>query len=733
MRTVIVSGMHSEMNPSSGVGVTRSLHAAWPDLSVFGLDYSTRSSGLNLPELAGALIMPSLGSVDVEVAAQSLVQLAEERDAVYISGLDLEARILAGVCPDRILVPPVAAFEWIRKESLTPLGSVLGIHVPHTRVIDDIPSAAAEAEASGWRMWVKGPNYEAFRSLGTSTLERSVAELESSWGSPALLQQDIRGREASYCLSADQGTLLAACRMDKRQTTSLGKTWAGDVRTCNSRELSMLKTFVELTGWTGGAELEFVVDNRTEIEYLIDVNPRFPAWVHGATLAGINLPAELIRRHLGRALPPSKSQGPSFTRIVVEVPQLVAGVRPVGLDPAGHQAGKVHPSGMAALARALTRDDATRAHSLSGHRIDLPKEVATPVRHFLPDVLQARLTLAQQTLDEAAHAMGVRTELAYSMKTNPRSEVLELVRNASAGIECISRAEVSKAGIAAFRPERIILNGPGKWWPQSSTPMQVGLTFADSVEDLERMLDQIHRGMLQTSFVGIRVRPPRLGSRFGVDLNDREDFTAVAGLLSRIPRDCGFGMHFHHAVSAVGAEEWLDNFEGALELFASICSLEPISPAVVDIGGGWPAHMKVEHLRSVWESACGSAASTLGGEIRVIAEPGKMLVEPAMVLIARILEVHRKGGGIRSIVVDAAVNLLPDSSAPSRPVLWRRKGSDRWTELATGNGEILGRICMENDRLRRMVGLPSGMSEGDMVAFLGAGAYDESMAYGFAC
>ena len=51
VRTVIVSGMHSDMNPSPGVGVTRSLLAAWPDLRVFGLDYSTR---LDWTELARA-------------------------------------------------------------------------------------------------------------------------------------------------------------------------------------------------------------------------------------------------------------------------------------------------------------------------------------------------------------------------------------------------------------------------------------------------------------------------------------------------------------------------------------------------------------------------------------------------------------------------------------------------------------------------------------------------------
>ena len=109
-----------------------------------------------------------------------------------------------------------------------------------------------------------------------------------------------------------------------------------------------------------------------------------------------------------------------------------------------------------------------------------------------------------------------------------------------------------------------------------------------------------------------------------------------------------------------------------------------------------------------------------------------MLVEPAMVLFTRVLEVRRHRQRIGSIVVDAAVNLVPDFYAPTRRVLWRPQGSADWAELAKGDGEILGRICMENDRLRRMVHLPEEVAEGDLLCLLGVGAYDESMAYEFA-
>ena len=455
--------------------------------------------------------------------------------------------------------------------------------------------------------------------------------------------------------------------------------------------------------------------------------------MHGATLAGINLPAALVSQRLNRKIPPSASATRAFTRIVIEIPQIVVGARPVGPAAIEHQVSKGHPSGMPALSRSMTIGATTRGCHVMSSEIDLPLPGTTPVRSFLPNVLQSRLAMVRRTLDEVSLATGVSTHYAFSMKTNPNPQVLDAVLGAGGGIECISRAEVSRALSAGFHAESIVLNGPGKWWPHSSSPISVGFTFADSVEDFHRILHNLEHGVLQSNFVGVRVRPPRAVSRFGLNLSDRDDFLSAASIASRVPRSLGLGMHFHKAMSAIGPDAWLENFEGALELFAALCSVESIRPSVVDIGGGWPASLPIDELRRLWQSAVASSVEVLGPEIRVLTEPGKLVVEPAMVLVSRVLEVHRSREGVRAIVVDAAVNHLPDFHAPSRRVLWRPSGSNSWSELAKGNGEVLGRVCMENDRLRRMVDLPSSVTEGDAIAFLGVGAYDESMAYDFAC
>ena len=56
--------------------------------------------------------------------------------------------------------------------------------------------------------------------------------------------------------------------------------------------MQLAQKFVEQTKWKGPFELECIVDN--DDVFLIEINPRFPAWVYFATGVGINLPQQLI-------------------------------------------------------------------------------------------------------------------------------------------------------------------------------------------------------------------------------------------------------------------------------------------------------------------------------------------------------------------------------------------------------------------------------------------------------
>jgi carbamoyl-phosphate synthase large subunit len=57
--------------------------------------------------------------------------------------------------------------------------------------------------------------------------------------------------------------------------------------------------------WRGGMELELVKSNRNEY-YIIEINPRIPAWVYLAVGAGQNMPEALVKLALGWEVAPMK-------------------------------------------------------------------------------------------------------------------------------------------------------------------------------------------------------------------------------------------------------------------------------------------------------------------------------------------------------------------------------------------------------------------------------------------
>jgi hypothetical protein len=153
-----------------------------------------------------------------------------------------------------------------------------------------------------WRVWLKGPYYDAVRTRTWDAFEAVRYGLSKVWNTDRLfLQAHVAGYEESVMFCAYRGELLGSVRMRKREITEEGKTWAGDVGEVDESFLAPLRRIIREVDWTGGGELEMVRDAEGQL-WLLEWNPRFPAWVHGATIAGTNLPALLARARHRRSL-----------------------------------------------------------------------------------------------------------------------------------------------------------------------------------------------------------------------------------------------------------------------------------------------------------------------------------------------------------------------------------------------------------------------------------------------
>ena len=165
------------------------------------------------------------------------------------------------------------------------------MRVPHWVPATAEPSAIHRlGRHAGWRLWVKGVYHEAYAALSFDDVMRQIERLQQHWKtSDIFIQAHVPGLERAYTFAAYQGRLLGVVEVEKRWLTAQGKTWAASISEVPQDARETVQATVSKLGWTGGGEIEFIrgTDNQ---DWLIDFNPRFPAYIHGVSLCGVNLP-----------------------------------------------------------------------------------------------------------------------------------------------------------------------------------------------------------------------------------------------------------------------------------------------------------------------------------------------------------------------------------------------------------------------------------------------------------
>jgi diaminopimelate decarboxylase len=324
----------------------------------------------------------------------------------------------------------------------------------------------------------------------------------------------------------------------------------------------------------------------------------------------------------------------------------------------------------------------------------------------------------------------VKVTNAYSIKTNPDEKLISLALDSGFLAEAISLLELQKALRVGYRPEQVVLNGPGKWWPNGLLPEgTIHAVFADSIADLKYTIGLIEHNQFSSHIVGVRLRTP--GSRFGIPLDDPEELATLVDMIKTIRVDCKFGIHFHMASSNIGIRQWWHLYEAMLRWAKSVEKLTQRKIYCLDIGGGWFPDDWHTAVPDRFERAIQSAKKFLPRVEEIISEPGKAIAQPANALAMRVLEFESGEDEIDEVVVDGSIAELPMNFFQPHRIFHYSTSSGQWTPLARGNTRLLGRLCMEHDIVASNVQLPPALSKGDVLVFCDAGAYDRSMSYVF--
>lgn len=311
---ILVLGVDSTPDPYAGIGVARSLRQAFPDAELVALDHTPASSGLYWTDFDSHKILTSnqalAGVCSAMCASDYLIACADD-----------DIRWLARSARGRhVLTPDRTCLRRLRKPSRS-IARLLQAGVPSSLVIPAEPRVAARFIAaceSG--IWLKGLWSGAERITSREALgcARRVPEAYRGERGRALLQAHIPGSRVALSFCAYQGRLLESVCMTKLGVTRQGKAWSGTVSKPSTELQARLARVARDFTWHGGGDFELICDGN--FLWLVDANPRFAAWIHGATLAGTNLPAALVAAASGHRPLARPANGTTFTRVVLETP-----------------------------------------------------------------------------------------------------------------------------------------------------------------------------------------------------------------------------------------------------------------------------------------------------------------------------------------------------------------------------------------------------------------------------
>ena len=310
--TIAVTGLNAIDSPGSGIAVIRGLRdAASFDVRIIGLSYEALEPGIYLREYVDKTYTIPFPTAGQEVLLERLSYIcAHEKidflfpnfDAELYNFIKLQRRFEEelGI---KMFLPTMDQFEARHKVNLHNFGIKHDILVPEAKTMYTAGEIAAATAQLGFPVAVKGKFYDARIAYNNEQANQHFNKISAQWGLPILIQEFVHGTEMNVCGIGDgNGNVIGAVPMRKLYITDKGKAWAG-VSVDDQHLLDITKRMVARTKWRGPFEMEFIKTVDDEY-YLLEINPRFPAWCYLCVGAGQNQMEALVNMAIGAAVTP---------------------------------------------------------------------------------------------------------------------------------------------------------------------------------------------------------------------------------------------------------------------------------------------------------------------------------------------------------------------------------------------------------------------------------------------
>ncbi|MBS0238179.1 MAG: diaminopimelate decarboxylase [Proteobacteria bacterium] len=345
---------------------------------------------------------------------------------------------------------------------------------------------------------------------------------------------------------------------------------------------------------------------------------------------------------------------------------------------------------------------------------------ATLVRHY--EVL-ARAFADQNAL------------ICFAVKANSNQAVLATMARLGAGMDVVSEGELRRARAAGVAASKIIFAGVGKTRGEMAYALEEGIHGFNVESEPELLaLSEVATSLGKTASIAIRVNPDvdakthakistgKAENKFGVPYENARQLYAEAAKLPGIKIS---GIHMHIGSQITDLAPFRDAFRLLADLARDL-KANGIALEHLDIGGGLGVPYRgANDIPPTPDEYAAVVKEALGGlGLKLILEPGRMIVGNAGVLVTKVIYV-KEGTDKTFTIVDGAMNDL------IRPTLYEAY-HDVWpvtearSDMSPIQQDIVGPVCETGDFLAEDRALPP-VEPGDLIAVMTAGAYGAVM------
>ena len=367
--------------------------------------------------------------------------------------------------------------------------------------------------------------------------------------------------------------------------------------------------------------------------------------------------------------------------------------------------------------------------------LDKFKQIPTPFYYY-------DMALLQYTLDEIKRCIaGFPFKVHYAVKANANATILEKIRRAGLGIDCVSGGELAAAISAGFAGNEIAFAGVGKTDKEIAAGIDSDI-FCFNVESLPEMevINEIAASKGKVARIAIRVNPNidahthkyiTTGlneNKFGINVPQLDDVVDAALAMQNVEL---IGLHFHIGSQIRKTEPFIMLCEKANELLQHL-EARGVKLSIINVGGGLGINYDDPDGDAIagFDQYFGIFKQHLklreGQELHF--ELGRAVVAQCGSLITRVTYV--KTGIVKKfIIVDAGMSDL------IRPALYQahhKIENISATGTPTETYDVVGPICESSDCFGTDETLPI-THRGDFIALRSAGAYGEIMASRYNC